>query len=51
MEKHTINMFDRSSTTRLPITLMRNRGQYQKSIERSVRLSSRGIKINTFSRI
>ena len=38
-------------TTRLPITLMRNRDQQQKSIERSVRLSSRGVKMHTCSRI
>ena len=37
--------------TRLPITLMRNRDQYQTFIERSVRLSIRGVKMHTFSRM
>ena len=37
--------------TRLPITLMRSRDQYQESIERSVRLSIRGVKMHTVSGI
>ena len=37
------------TSSRLPITRMRNRDQYQNSIEMNARLSSRGVKKCTLS--